>query len=57
MAKPKNYRTEAKCFRIRTIEVTEYVSKLPHGRLSELVNELLEEHVKKENGGSKDETN
>jgi hypothetical protein len=57
MAKPKNYRTEAKCFRIRTIEVTEYVSKLPHGRLSELVNELLEEHVKKENGGNKNETN
>ena len=49
MAKKKNYRTEAKCFRIRTVEVAEYVSTLQHGRLSELINELLEDWIKNNN--------
>ena len=39
-----SYRSEPKCFRINNRDVHEIVKLLPHGKLSEIINECLEEY-------------
>ena len=39
-----SYRSEPKCFRINNRDVYEIVKLLPHGKLSEIINECLEEY-------------
>lgn len=44
--KKKLYRSEPKCFRINNKEVHDIVNLLPHGKLSEIINECLEEYFR-----------
>ena len=46
LAKPKNFRTDSKTFRIRNEKVAKYVEELPFGEFANLINNLLESHYK-----------
>ena len=46
MAKPKNFRTDSKTFRIRNEKVAKYIEELPFGEFANLINNLLETHYK-----------
>ena len=46
MPKPKVIKTEARAFRVKDERIDKWLKTLPYGSVSEVMNLLLERHVK-----------